>query len=134
MDHAPTQGGIMVRAFVHATCAAALLAAGCSSLMVSEPARISDGAMVAPNGMSLYTFDRDPVGQSACNGVCAQNWPPLTAPSGATRSGDWMVITRQDGVRQWAYRGKPLYFWTKDRAPGDRTGDGVNGLWHLARP
>ncbi|MDX3905505.1 MAG: hypothetical protein QHC78_07430 [Pigmentiphaga sp.] len=124
----------MVRALVYAACASALLAAGCSSLAVREPARVSDGALVAPNGMSLYTFDRDPVGQSVCNGMCAQNWPPLTAPADATRSGDWMVINRQDGSRQWAYRGKPLYFWVKDRVPGDRTGDGFNGVWRLARP
>jgi len=124
----------MVPTLFRAACASAVFAAGCSSLMVTEPAKISDGILVAPNGMSLYTFDRDPVGQSACNGACAQNWPPLAAPADAKRHGDWMVVTRQDGSRQWAYRGKPLYFWVKDKAPGDRTGDGVNGVWHLARP
>jgi len=49
-------------------------------------------------------------------------------------SGDWTVITRDDGSRQWAYKGKPLYFWAKDAKPGDRTGDGINQVWHTAKP
>jgi predicted lipoprotein with Yx(FWY)xxD motif len=43
------------------------------------------------------------------------------------------VITREDGSRQWAYEGKPVYYWVKDRKPGDRTGDGVSGAWHIIR-
>jgi predicted lipoprotein with Yx(FWY)xxD motif len=38
------------------------------------------------------------------------------------------------GKSQWAYKGKPLYFWVKDQKPGDKTGDGVNGVWHAAKP
>ncbi|VCU69660.1 Secreted repeat of unknown function [Pigmentiphaga humi] len=124
----------MVRALVYASCAAALLAAGCTAIPVAEPARVNGDALVARNGMTLYTYDRDPVGQSACTGACAQNWPPLLAPSDAQRSGNWMVINRPDGRKQWAYRGKPVYFWSKDNAPGDRTGEGFNGVWRLARP
>jgi predicted lipoprotein with Yx(FWY)xxD motif len=42
---------------------------------------------------------------------------------------------REDGKRQWAYKGSPLYYWTKDSKPGDKTGDGVlNGAWKVARP
>ena len=46
----------------------------------------------------------------------------------------WTVITRDDGSKQWAYQGKPLYTWLKDTKPGDRTGDGVNNAWRVARP
>jgi predicted lipoprotein with Yx(FWY)xxD motif len=49
-------------------------------------------------------------------------------------SGDYSVVTRDDGSKQWAYRGKPLYFWSKDAKPGDTTGDGVKGVWRVARP
>ena len=86
--------------------------------------------------MTLYTFDRDAAGsgKSVCNGPCATNWPPLMAAPDAKASGDWSVITRDDGARQWAYKGKPLYFWAKDQKPGDRTGDGFNKVWQLARP
>ena len=48
-------------------------------------------------------------------------------------SGDWSVITRDDGKKQWAFKGKPLYFWIKDQKPGDTTGDGVNSVWHVAK-
>ena len=41
---------------------------------------------------------------------------------------------RDDGAKQLAYKGKPLYYWSKDQKPGDRTGDGVNGVWHVAKP
>ncbi|MFT3799857.1 MAG: hypothetical protein QM766_01430 [Burkholderiaceae bacterium] len=101
-----------------------------------RPAMTHDGVLVGQNGMTLYTFDRDGTGtgKSVCNGPCATNWPPLSATAGDKSSGDWTVITRDDGSAQWAYKGKPLYYWTKDAKPGDRTGDGVNNVWRLARP
>ena len=115
---------------------AALLAAGCSTMEPAAPAKVSDGVFVGSNGMTLYTFDRDATGsgKSVCNGPCAQNWPPLMAAAGAAASGDWVVVTRDDGSKQWAYKGKPLYFWVKDQKAGDRTGDGVNNVWRLAKP
>jgi predicted lipoprotein with Yx(FWY)xxD motif len=116
--------------------AAAVLAAGCASTMSAAPAKTADGVLVGANGMTLYTFDKDAAGsgKSVCNGPCAQNWPPLAATAGAAASGDWVAIARDDGSKQWAYKGKPVYFWAKDQKPGDRTGDGVNGVWRLARP
>jgi predicted lipoprotein with Yx(FWY)xxD motif len=114
---------------------AALTAAGCAAMGDRAPAMVADGVLVGPNGMALYTFDRDTqAGKSACNGPCADNWPPLRASAGAMGPGDWRVITRDDGSAQWAYKGKPVYFWVKDQKPGDRTGDGFNQVWHLARP
>ncbi len=115
---------------------ATLLAAACTTMGPAGPARSSDGVLVGTNGMTLYTFDRDAAGggKSVCNGPCATNWPPLAAGAGAAATGEWSVITRDDGSKQWAYKGKPVYFWVKDQKPGDRTGDGVNGVWHLAKP
>lgn len=114
---------------------AGLLAAGCASMGGNAPAKVSDGVWVGPNGMTLYTFDRDSTpGKSACNGPCASNWPPLMAAADAPSSGDWTVITRDDGAKQWAYKGKPVYYWSKDQKAGDRAGDGFNNVWHLARP
>ncbi len=84
------------------------------------------------NGMTLYTFDNDTAGTSNCYDACAANWPPLAAADGATAEGDYSVVTRKDGTMQWAYEGKPLYLWIKDKAPGDMTGDGVKGVWHVA--
>ncbi len=115
--------------------AALLLVTACASAPPA-PARANDGVLVGANGMTLYTFDKDTAGsgKSVCNGPCAGLWPALTVAAGATASGDWSVITRDDGARQWAYKGKPLYFWSKDQKPGDRSGDGFNKVWQLARP
>jgi predicted lipoprotein with Yx(FWY)xxD motif len=114
--------------------AAAALLAACATMSSPPPATASNGVLVGPNGMTLYTFDRDAGGKSMCNGPCATNWPPLMAPAGASASGEWSVVTRDDGSRQWAYQGKPVYYWVKDTKPGDRSGDGVNNVWRLARP
>ena len=120
--------------FLPAAVLAALLAAGCASMDPAAPAKSVDGVLVGANGMTLYTFDRDTApGKSACNGPCAANWPPLMAPAGATASGDWSIVTRDDGSKQWAYKGKPVYYWAKDQKPGDRSGDGFNNVWHVAR-
>lgn len=100
------------------------------------PAMTRDGVLVNPAGMTLYTFDKDPAdaSKSVCNGPCATNWPPLAADRGASASGDWKPIMRDDGSMQWSYKGKPVYLWVKDTKPGDRSGDGVNGVWRIARP
>lgn len=99
------------------------------------PARMQSGMLVGSNGMTLYIFDKDPAGsgKSVCNGPCAGNWPPLYAGDHDRASGDWGIATRDDGRKQWAYKGKPLYFWIKDQKPGDASGEGFNGVWHIAR-
>ncbi len=91
-------------------------------------------SLVDANGMTLYTFDRDAKGKSNCNGQCASLWLPLIADTDAKASGDFSFVTRDDGRKQWAYKGKPLYTWSKDTKPGDVTGDGVNSVWHIAAP
>jgi predicted lipoprotein with Yx(FWY)xxD motif len=97
--------------------------------------RISQGTLVDARGMTLYTFDRDVrgSGKSACNGQCAANWPPLPAAAGIP-PGDFSIVSRDDRSLQLAYKGKPLYRWAKDSRPGERSGDGVNGVWRVARP
>ena len=114
----------------------ALVLGACASMGRHDmPASASNGMLVSDNGMTLYTFDRDPAGgaKSLCNAQCAANWPALKASTDASM-GDYSVLTRDDGSKQWAYKGKPLYYWAKDQKPGDRTGDGVGGVWHIARP
>ena len=117
--------------------ACATLVAACASMSTAPaPARVADGVLVGPNGMTLYTFDRDVAasGKSVCNGQCAANWPPLMATASDTDRGDWTIVVRDDDTRQWAYKGKPVYYWVRDAKAGDRTGDGVNNVWRLARP
>lgn len=121
---------------------AAVVLTACSSMegmmgsAAAAPTKTMDGVLTNSAGMTLYTFDKDAAGsgKSVCNGPCAANWPPLMAAADAKASGDYTVITRDDGGKQWAYKGKPLYLWSKDSKPGDKTGDGVINAWHVARP
>lgn len=106
---------------------------------IGGPATASDtaiGAVVADaaTGFTLYTFDRDQPGQPACVAACLLDWPPFAAPEGATASGDWTVVDRADTIRQWAFRGRLLYFSTQDQQRGDTKGHGVDGAWQAARP
>ena len=103
---------------------------------IHSPATVLQGRLVGPQQMTLYVFDRDITGsgKSMCNDNCAKNWPPLFAPSNAQPIGAWNAITRDDGSKQWAYQGKPLYYWVQDSKPGDTSGDGVGGAWHVAKP
>lgn len=114
--------------------AALSLLVACATATV--PAKTQSGALTNPAGMTLYTFDKDVAGsgKSVCNGDCAIKWPPLAAGTFDKASGDYAVITRDDGSMQWSYKGKPLYLWFKDQKPGDMTGDGVNNVWRTARP
>jgi len=103
------------------------------------PIKIGESAkgkvLTNDKGMTLYVFDKDSGGKSACNGPCATNWPPLMASAASKPMDDYSVITRDDGNKQWAYKGKPLYNWKNDKKPGDITGDGfLNGAWHIAQP
>ena len=113
--------------------------AACASMMGGAMApytKVSDGMLVGTNNMTLYTFAKDTAGsgKSMCNGPCAANWPPLLVDGSPAVSGDYSVITRDDGKKQLAYKGMPLYFWVKDTKPGDNTGDGfLNGAWKIVK-
>jgi predicted lipoprotein with Yx(FWY)xxD motif len=130
----------MQKSLVYAAVVAAILAASTAAFAESTPpAMIGDTAkgktLVDAHGMTLYVFDKDMGGKSACNGPCATNWPPLMATSGAGPSGDYSITTRDDATSQWAYKGRPLYTWKNDKKPGDITGDGfLNNAWHVATP
>lgn len=117
---------------------ASLTLAACagSGMYAAAPANVMDGALTGANGMTLYTFDKDAAGsgKSMCNGPCATNWPPLFAMDGDMASGDYSIVSRDDGKKQWAFKGKPLYYWAKDTKAGDKTGDGFNNVWHIAKP
>ena len=111
----------------------ALALGACAAMGPAAPVRYADGVLVNDAGMTLYTFDKDVGGQSACYDKCAALWPPLYSAADARGSGDWTVVQRKDGRSQWAYQGKPLYLWVKDQKAGDKTGDNVNNVWHVIR-
>ena len=85
-------------------------------------------------GFTLYSFAPDTPAKSACNGTCAQNWPPVTGPATASGvTGTFGTIKRSDGSVQATFDGHPLYTFVGDTAPGQAKGNGLNaagGLWH----
>lgn len=111
---------------------------GCASVSSSgpAPAMMKDGMLVNAKGITLYVFDRDMAGsgKSACNGDCAIKWPPVMAAADAKAGGDFAIITRDDGKKQWSYKGKPLYTWPEDQEPGDKYGDNYLKVWHVVTP
>lgn len=90
--------------------------------------------------MALYTFAKDKPGISTCYGECATNWPPLyvaefsaTGSAGELNIKDFATIEREDG-KQLTYKGRPLYFYSGDVKSGDTKGDGMGGVWFVAKP
>jgi predicted lipoprotein with Yx(FWY)xxD motif len=92
--------------------------------------------LVDQKGMTLYIFDKDKeAGKSACNGGCAKLWPPFAPEAGQAKATEPLsIITRDDGTKQYAYKGKPLYYYDKDSKAGDTTGDAVGKVWWVAKP
>ena len=116
--------------------AALLLAAVLAASVHAEPAaRMAGGMLVNTAGMTLYTFDNDVPGRgkSKCNGPCAALWPPALAAADAKPEGDLTIVTRDDGAKQWAYKGKPIYLYAADKKPGDATGDNFKDVWHVIK-
>ena len=117
---------------------AAGLVAGAALAEMAAPATpgktAKGAALVDARGMTLYTFDKDEGGHSACVGDCAKLWPPLAAGAGATAGGNFSLVSREGGAKQWAYKGKPLYHFAQDAKPGDAAGDGFKSVWRLAAP
>ena len=106
-----------------------------TAMAAGAPAAPKNGVLATPSGATVYTFDKDAAGsgKSSCNAQCAQNWPPVAAQASDTASGDWTIVTRDDGSKQWAYKGSPLYTFAKDAKPGDTTGDNRGNVWHVVK-
>jgi predicted lipoprotein with Yx(FWY)xxD motif len=119
---------------IAAALAGLFIAACATTTQPTAPADVRNNMLVGESGMTLYTFDRDVAGKSVCNGQCATTWPPLEVIGDAQPIPGYTIVVRDDGRRQWAYKGRPLYFWVKDAKPGDFGGDNFNNVWHIAKP
>jgi predicted lipoprotein with Yx(FWY)xxD motif len=110
------------------------LSATATLAMAAGPVVSDTGLLVDANGMTLYIFDKDTAGVSTCYDGCADSWPAYIADAGASAAAAFTLVERNDGLAQWAVDGMPLYYWAGDQAPGDATGDGVGGVWHVVKP
>jgi predicted lipoprotein with Yx(FWY)xxD motif len=97
------------------------------------------GAVLTDNsGKTLYFFASDVAGTPTCTGGCETLWPLYYSADLSTdmnvNAADVGEVTRSDGRKQSTYKGYPLYYYQKDAAAGETTGDGVGGIWFVAKP
>jgi len=85
--------------------------------------------LTTAKNFSVYSYDKDTAEKSACDVECTRTWKPLLAPASAQSQGDWSVLERSAGVRQWMFRKKPLYTYALDARPGSLEGGDIPG-WH----
>ena len=81
-------------------------------------------------GLPLYVSAKDAPGRSNCYDGCASQWIPLQAPANAKTMGEWSVVARKGGTRQWAFKRRPVYTHIHD-TPETSNGDGEDGIWHV---
>ena len=100
--------------------------------LAADSPKLAKGLLVDPAGRTLYTFDNDRYGRSACSGGCAVAWPPALATGATAGNSDFSITAREDGADQWTFQGKPLSF-AGDAKAGDVNGDELGGVWHAIR-
>lgn len=110
-----------------------LTALGAVVILASGLAAQAADMLAGANGMTLYVFDSDVGGVSACYDGCAAKWPPYLGKTSDKMTEGWTLVDRTDGSKQWAYDGKPTYFFAGDKAKGDANGDGLGGKWHVIK-
>jgi hypothetical protein len=86
-----------------------------------------------PGFLPLYVFDADRSGKSACDAVCSAVWPILRADDGDRPLGQWTIISRDDGRRQWAYKNHPVYTFYQDTT-NNPMGVGMEENWYYEDP
>lgn len=115
--------------------AAALAVVTLATASVQAQPVLKDGVLTDPAGRTLYTFDKDQPNQSQCAGGCLQAWPAyVDAADGQSPALQGLSRFEQNGAQQWAWNGRPLYYFAGDAKPGDRNGDGKGGVWHIVKP
>jgi predicted lipoprotein with Yx(FWY)xxD motif len=91
----------------------------------------SSDILTSKTGMTVYTFDKDSAGKSNCNAACLALWPAVPVADAPSGDRDFGAIDRADGTQQLAYKNRPVYYFIRDKKPGDANGDKVKGVWHV---
>jgi len=131
------------------TCLAIILITSCKKSVIDEPVVEKKGIQLFTNaqfgslltdkeGKTLYFFANDVNGTANCTGGCEAVWPLYYSADASTDlnldKSQVSEITRTDGKKQSTYKGYPLYYYASDVASGDTKGDGVGGIWFVAKP
>lgn len=136
-------GGVGIAAALPNPPAPAAAPAAMAGVQIGATALAPGTALVDAGGRALYLFEADQGSTSACNGPCAQVWPPLLAegaapaPAGDLQAALLGSTARDDGSRQVTYNGHPLYYFTGDKNPGETRGQGLDrfgGPWYVVTP
>lgn len=107
--------------------------AALAAVLAFPLAAMAAGMVADDKGMTLYVFDKDAGGVPSCYDTCAAKWPPYLGKADAKMTKGWTLVDRKDGAKQWAYDGKPVYYFAGDTKPGEATGDGIGGVWHVIK-
>jgi len=129
-----------------ALAASALAAVAAIAATPTKPATVKTRSnklgkiLVDGRARTLYLFEKDKKGKSACSGDCAKNWPPLLTkgkPVAGTGAKSSLLGTtkRSDGTTQVTYNKHPLYTFVVDKSkPGSTKGEGVDAFgaeWYV---
>jgi predicted lipoprotein with Yx(FWY)xxD motif len=134
----PTTAEGTTSASAPAESSTAAVPAGAAELKTASSA--AGRIVVDAKGMSVYFFTKDvkDSGTSACTGACIAAWPPVLTESDAPAvegvTGTVATIATPEGKKQVTINGLPVYYYVKDKAAGDITGQGVNDVWYLVGP
>jgi predicted lipoprotein with Yx(FWY)xxD motif len=123
--------------------AALSLGVGLSSALAASHSGVNVGVassglgnvLVDGRGHTLYLFEQDKQGKSACSGKCASLWPPLIASgkplaAGGAKASLLGTVKRADGRLQVTYGHHPLYTFVKDTKKGQTNGEGFGDQWY----
>lgn len=111
-----------------------------AALITTKHAKLGTILAYGPKNMTVYMFEADKGGHSACSAACAQAWPPVEgkpSAAGAAVGGDLGTVKRSDGSTQVTYKGHPLYRFIKDKDGGDAYGQGSRAFgagWYVLKP
>jgi predicted lipoprotein with Yx(FWY)xxD motif len=126
---ATVSGAVLVTAALGDTSSA-------SSPQASQGALVALGTtplgrvLVNARGRTLYLFEKDKHGKSACYGACVAYWPPVLStakprPGRGIRASLLGLTKRTDGKLQVTYAGHPLYTFFGDKRAAQTNGEGL---------
>lgn len=112
------------------------------TVLISTKSQRKLGTVLAagPKHLTVYLFEADKAGHSACSGQCASVWPPVLGgakSAGGAKAALLGTIKLPDGRTQVTYKGHPLYYYARDKDDGDAYGQAIKSFgagWYVLRP